>query len=566
MLTPIELLEVVDTMQPVVDELKNWITCDIIRRMMARFKREEDFTLTGTDEWQIDVYKAAGGHYEALQREIQRFTKKSDREVKEIFEDIGVRAWEGDNAFYANYGFDSVSLFESESMLRLLEDTYKRTNGEIHNLTRTTAEMSQQKLIKALDTAHFKVMSGAQSYTQAVKDAVNEIIDTQETVRYPSGHIDTIETAILRAVRTGTGQASGNITMQGLIDRDWDLIRVSAHLGARYGDGGQNPSNHFWWQGKLYSRTGRTKEYPLFEEVTGYGTGEGLCGWNCRHSFGPGDPNHNPYKDFDEEENKKAYDLSQKQRRAEARIRKTKTKLIGLREAIDNAQDEKVKEALQEEYNKEAAKLTKYNAQYDKFCKDNNLKKLNDRISVAKWNRSEAAKARKAANNAKSVDKSDERGIIDNRKLAMGLRKPVDHILTDEEIRSIMIDAEAIGIDVSILRFNKGNATGFSDARGKINIRGDIMPDITSKIPRDRMSQRAVLAHEYYGHYLNHPSEYEVGDWRDEFRASYDAAVRTPNLTDEDRAYLMLDAYDRAKEAGQTVEYDEVARRIIYGF
>lgn len=237
-----------------------------------------------------------------------------------------------------------------------------------------------------------------------------------------------------------------------------------------------------------------------------------------------------------------------------------------MREAIDNAQDEKVKEAIQEEYNKEAAKFTKYNAQYDKFCKDNNLKKLNDRISVAKWNRSEAAKARKASNNAKSVDKSDERGIIDNRKLAMGLRKPVDHILTDEEIRSIMIDAEVIGIDVSILRFNKGNATGFSDARGKINIRGDIMPDITSKIPRDRMSQRAVLAHEYYGHYLNHPSEYEVGDWRDEFRASYDAAVRTPNLTDEDRAYLMLDAYDRAKEAGQTVEYDEVARRIIYGF
>lgn len=566
MLTPTELLEVIDTMQPIVDELKNWITRDIIRRMMARFKREEDFTLTGTDEWQIEIYKAAGGHYEALQHEIQRFTKKSDREVKEIFEDIGVRAWEGDNAFYANYGFDSVSLFESESMLRLLEDTYKRTNGEIHNLTRTTAEMSQQKLIKALDSAHFKVMSGAQSYTQAVKDAVNEIIDTQANVRYPSGHIDTIETAILRAVRTGTGQASGNITMQGLIDRDWDLIRVSAHLGARYGDGGQNPSNHFWWQGKLYSRTGRTKEYPLFEEATGYGTGEGLCGWNCRHSFGPGDPNHNPYKDFDEEENKKVYDLSQKQRRAESRIRKTKSKLIGLREAIDNAQDEKVKEALREEYNKEAAKLTKYNAQYDKFCKDNNLKKLNDRISVAKWNRSEAAKARKAANNAKSVDKSDGRGIIDNRKLAMGLRKPVDHILTDEEIRSIMIDAEAIGIDVSILRFNKGNATGFSDARGKINIRGDIMPDITSKIPRDRMSQRAVLAHEYYGHYLNHPSEYEVGDWRDEFRASYDAAVRTPNLTDEDRAYLMLDAYDRAKEAGQTVEYDEVARRIIYGF
>ena len=399
MLTPTELLEVVDTMQPIVDELNDWITRDIIRRLMARLERDEDFTLTGTDEWQVEVFKVAGGHYEALQQEIKRFTKKSDKEVKEIFEDIGVRAWESDMDFYANYGFESVSLFESESMLKLLEDTYRRTNGEIHNFTRTTAETSQQRLIKALDTAHFKVMSGAQSYTQAVKEAVNEIANTQATVRYPSGHIDTIETAVLRAVRTGAGQASGNMTMQGLIDRDWDLIRVSAHLGARYGDGGQNPSNHFWWQGKLYSRTGRTKEYPLFEEATGYGTGEGLCGYNCRHSFGPGDPNHNPYQDFDAEENKKVYDLSQKQRRAESRIRKSKSKLIALREAMDCSENEEVKASIQEEYNKEAAKLTKYNVKYDKFCKDNNLKKLSDRISVAKWNRSEAAKARSVANN-----------------------------------------------------------------------------------------------------------------------------------------------------------------------
>lgn len=27
------------------------------------------------------------------------------------------------------------------------------------------------------------------------------------------------------------------------------------------------------------------RHYPDFESATGYGTGEGLCGWNCRHSF-----------------------------------------------------------------------------------------------------------------------------------------------------------------------------------------------------------------------------------------------------------------------------------------
>ena len=402
MLTPQELLEIVDTLHPQLDTLNVWITKDLISRLIARLGRGEEFLLTGTDQWQLEVYKSAGGHYDALQQEIKRFTKKSDAEIRAIFEDAGIRAWEADEAFYVAHGLEPVSFMQSESMLRLLTDTYQRTNGEIHNFTRTTAQASQQRLIKVLDDAHFKVMTGAQSYTAAVKDAVNEIVGNQTKVHYPSGHTDTIETAILRAVRTGVGQASGNMAMQSMIERDWDLIRTSAHIGARYGDGGENPSNHFWWQGKLFSRTGKTPGYLLFEEATGYGTGEGLCGWNCRHSFGPGDPNHNPYADFDAEENKKVYDLSQKQRSAEARIRAAKLKVLGLREAIDGATDEAAKATLQDEYNKAALKLQKYNKAYTDFCESNNLMKLNDRISVAKWTRSEAAKATAAARKAKT--------------------------------------------------------------------------------------------------------------------------------------------------------------------
>lgn len=194
-------------------------------------------------------------------------------------------------------------------------------------------------------------------------------------------------------------QASGNMSIQGMVERDWDLIRVSAHLGARYGDGGENPGNHFWWQGKLYSRTGKSTEYPDFVQSTGYGTGIGLCGWNCRHSFGPGDPNHNPYVGFDAEENRKAYDLSQKQRAMERKIRRQKTKLLGLRQAVDSAQDDTVKTELQNEYDIEAVKLGRYNAQYNRFCEANDLKRLSDRISVAKWTRSEAGRATQEAKN-----------------------------------------------------------------------------------------------------------------------------------------------------------------------
>ena len=282
-------------------------------------------------------------------------------------------------------------------MIRLLEDTYQRTAGTVHNFTRTTAHASQQQLLKALDTAHFKVASGATSYTQAVQEAVSSIADTQTQVIYPTGHVDTIETAVLRAVRTGVAQASGNMAVQGMEERDWDIVLVSAHLGARYGDGGQNPGNHFWWQGKFYSRTGRTPDLPLFVESTGYGTGEGLCGWNCRHSFGPGDLRHNPYAQFDADENKKAFDLSQKQRGKESRIRRTKTKLVGLRTAIGAAEDAGVKATLEAQYTRTAKLLEKQNLDYNQFCEDNGLKRLSDRIQIAKWTREDARKSIAAA-------------------------------------------------------------------------------------------------------------------------------------------------------------------------
>lgn len=392
MLTPQQILEIIDTLYPHIDALNAYITKDLIKRIMARLGRGELY-LTGTDDWQLKVYQSAGGHLETVQREIAVWTKVADAEIRRIFEDAGIKALAYDSAFYVSQGLEPFNLGQSEGMIRILEDTYERTAGTIHNFTRTTAKASQQRLINVLDTAHFRVTTGATSYTQAVQDALAEIVNTQTKVHYPTGHTDTIETAVLRAVRTGVAQASGNMAVQGMEERDWDIVLVSAHLGARYGDGGENPGNHFWWQGKFYSRTGKTPNLPLFLESTGYGTGEGLCGWNCRHSFGPGDLRHNPYENFDAEENKKAYDLSQKQRAQESRIRRTKAKLVGLREAIDATEDEAAKATLEDEYTTAAKLLEKQNLKYNKFCDDNNLKRLADRIQIAQWTREDARKS-----------------------------------------------------------------------------------------------------------------------------------------------------------------------------
>lgn len=75
-------------------------------------------------------------------------------------------------------------------------------------------------------------------YTQAFAEAISEAVAEGVRVYYPSGHSDTLETAALRALRTGISQMSGEITNARMEEMGWDIILVSAHLGARVGDEG----------------------------------------------------------------------------------------------------------------------------------------------------------------------------------------------------------------------------------------------------------------------------------------------------------------------------------------
>ena len=135
--------------------------------------------------------------------------------------------------------------------------------------------------------------------------------------------------------------------------------------------------------------------YPPFS-LTGYGTVEGLCGANCRHSFGPGDGKNNPYAKLAEEDDENAgklYRAEQKQRGYERQIRKVKREVLGLQEAVKACQDKELKQRLQESLDKKSYALLQKNARYSEYCKLNNLRPLPDRLKIAKWKREQSVKA-----------------------------------------------------------------------------------------------------------------------------------------------------------------------------
>lgn len=396
MLNPGYLQHIADGAEEIASQLHTYIIRQIIDRMMIRIGRGDDYLLTSSDRWRIQILQDAGYLLEDITVELSKVTKRQEKEIKAAMEEAGVKALEYDHRIYEASGLSPMPLTQSPQLIRLMERNMNATMGEWQNYTRTTAEAAQRLFINECDNAYHLVSSGAVSYTQAVKEAVDNVVSGGVIVQYPSGHKDTIETATARAVRTGVAQATGDISIKRMEEMDWDIILVSAHIGARTGDGGQNPGNHLWWQGQFYSRTGSDRRFPPFSQ-TGYGTGEGLCGWNCRHSFGSGDGINNPYKDIQTADNYKVEQLEKRQRTLERRIRKTKREVMGMQEAVDKCKDEPAKFEMQLELDRKSYLLQRQNKAYNEFCKTNDLRTQQERLQIARWNREQAAKARGAA-------------------------------------------------------------------------------------------------------------------------------------------------------------------------
>lgn len=409
MLEPEYLRRVSEGSEQIASSLHDYIIRQIIRRIMLRIGKGEEYLLTSSDVWRIKTLQESGYLLEDITAEIAKYTKRQKKEIKAAMEEAGIKALEADNKVYQAAGLSPEPLTQSPALIRLMERNMLVTVNEWTNYTRTTAQVAQALYIAECDIAYNKVMTGAVSYTQAVREAVDTIVKDGVVVRYPTGHKDTIETATARAVRTGIAQATGDICLKRMEEMDWDIVLVSAHVGARTGDGGQNPGNHAWWQGQYFSRTGKDKRFPDFKESTGYGTIEGLCGVNCRHSFGSGtgEAKDNPYKELMTADNYRVEQAEKRQRELERRIRKTKRAVMGLQEAVDGCKDEQAKFSLQQELDRKSYLLQRQNKAYNEYCKDKNLRPLADRIRIAQWGREQAARARGAARryeNAKGAD------------------------------------------------------------------------------------------------------------------------------------------------------------------
>lgn len=252
---------------------------DILRDVARRISKME--ALTPTANWQLCRYEQTEALRQDVVKKLARYTGRSEAEIRRLMQEAATRAMENEDEIYYHYGKEPTPFSENATLQALLNAGYQQTAGTFHNLTATTANTVSGQFEAALDRAHLKVSSGAFDYKNAVKSAVDSLADTMKYVTYPTGHTDTLEVAARRAVLTGVNQTGAKLQVARADEMGVEFFETTAHGGAR-------PS-HAEWQGRQFHRGGAVdymgKHYPDFEAATGYGTGAGLCGWNCRHTF-----------------------------------------------------------------------------------------------------------------------------------------------------------------------------------------------------------------------------------------------------------------------------------------
>ena len=278
-------------------------SADIIREMME-----------GADPALADCLEAA--IVDALE-DVEPELKKA-AEAGELPEEPGEVSPRTMAAFetYYKQASDKLNLVNTV-MLESTADAYRETVADI------TARMQRAQTI--VDAATGEVVTGVESFNQALKEATRRMVDNGIT-----GFVDHAgrqwrpETYVAMDMRT----TFHNVARRAFWDRNEeyanDLYLVSQHPGAR--------PLCYPWQCKVISRLNNRRwvtdgaGQPVqvwAQNETSYGEPAGLFGVNCGHHpelFVPG-ATMVPELRQDEEENARVYALSQKQRGLEREFR-----------------------------------------------------------------------------------------------------------------------------------------------------------------------------------------------------------------------------------------------------
>lgn len=327
--------------------LEEEIEKDIVRRIKTAGK------ITSMADWQIQRYMVLGHSTEDVEKIVRQTVGNDWVDTFKLYDEVIEQEYVRSKAIYEQVNAHFVPYEQNYELQQITNALIQQSNDELFNISKSLGFMADMgnghKVFTPLseiyngylDNAITMMASGAFDYNTLIRRVVGEMTASGlRTVDYASGHSNRVDVAARRALLTGMGQLTGHISdMNGQL-LGTDKFEVDWHHGAR--------PDHAKWQGRVWTR-------QQLVDVCGLGSGSGLLGWNCHHTYYPfieGISVRNYSDQWLEEMDRKeaqkipyrgkeynTYEATQKQRQMETAMRAQREKVQLLKEGKADSDD-----------------------------------------------------------------------------------------------------------------------------------------------------------------------------------------------------------------------------------
>lgn len=353
------------------------IELDIIEKIAEHFKINQEFI--NSDYWYFEKLKELGGLNNETIKLLEKYTGRTKQELLKAMKDIGINAIPTEQLNIATEKgalLNPQSIINSVNIQNIINHSYDEIEKIFLQLNKTISEQVKKTYTDIITQTYIKTSSGMYSYQEAILESLDDLgnkgISVLEYQTDKGKRTYDVVGAVRRDLLCATRGLSAKVNEEVIKESGNHIVRVSHHFGARTGDGGQNYTNHAWWQEKQLfcwnydgKATEEEKKLPDFMEHCNYGDVQGIVGINCKHFFTTWYGSIEKDKlDFTYEENEEQYKKSQQQRYLENGVRKWKRKQV----IANKAQDE-------EGYNKASKKAKEWQDRLKEFTYNNDLKR-----------------------------------------------------------------------------------------------------------------------------------------------------------------------------------------------
>ncbi|CAI6249276.1 phage minor capsid protein [Bacillus subtilis] len=311
-------------------EIYNAMESELLQNIASKLQTDEEETSETILSWQFQKLN----QLQALTKEnievLSERTGIAEETIYSILENAGFTGIAEQESFLQRVAKggnlkQAPPVKEDPTIIDTLNTYYQQAKTKLNLTNSTILIQSQQVYRDIVNKTTAEVLSGLKTHQEALRSACIEY-SKQGIPAFISrtGRKWSTEAHVGTVIRT----VSNNVTNQMQEDRcasyGIDLVEISSHSGAR--------PKCARYQGKVFSLSGNHPRYPPLSS-TSYGEPDGLFGINCGHQKyayieGVSIRRNKPYN---QRENAKAYEQSQKQRYIERQIRKAKNEANMLR-------------------------------------------------------------------------------------------------------------------------------------------------------------------------------------------------------------------------------------------